>query len=219
MDGNLYHHFMDAAFRRTGQVFYQPVCNGCRQCVPIRVPVATFQPTKSQRRCWRRNQDLNITIAPPQLSDEKFELYLRFLKERHPRESISENMQTFQEFLYTSPIDTIEFTYRDVDGRLLAVGICDICSRSLSSVYFFFDPNHAKRGLGVFGVLKELDFAREKCIEHYYLGYWVSDAPSMSYKKTYGPHQLLFADNQWQWVHSAKIIAPGLIASCNVGRK
>ena len=53
----VYHDFMDAAFRRSGRLFYQPVCAGCRACVPIRVPVDRFVPSKSQRRTMQRNAD------------------------------------------------------------------------------------------------------------------------------------------------------------------
>src|ERR1700683_3842287 len=47
MDGEVYHHFLDAGFRRTGELIYQPICAGCRACVSIRVPVAEFSPSKS----------------------------------------------------------------------------------------------------------------------------------------------------------------------------
>src|SRR5690349_11416678 len=57
-----YHELMDAGFRRSGRVIYQPACEGCRACVPIRIPVASFSPSKSQRRAWRRNQDLKVTV-------------------------------------------------------------------------------------------------------------------------------------------------------------
>src|SRR5271170_1511483 len=75
MPAATYHAFMDAGFRRAGLLVYQPVCRGCRLCMPIRVPVARFQPGKSLRRCARRNADLIARIDQPVLTEEKFELY------------------------------------------------------------------------------------------------------------------------------------------------
>src|SRR5665213_45517 len=61
MAPEVYHALMDAGFRRSGKLVYQPVCRGCRQCLPIRVPLATFQPSKSQRRSVRKNADLVVS--------------------------------------------------------------------------------------------------------------------------------------------------------------
>jgi leucyl-tRNA---protein transferase len=198
MDGELYHRFMDASFRRSGLLIYQPVCRGCRACVPIRLAVSEFRPDKSQRRCWRQNQDLHVEIAPAVATQEKFQLYQRYQADWHHKEPGSETFEGFEEFLYFSPVQTVEFCYRLASGQLLAVGICDICAQSLSSVYFFFDPREARRGLGTFGVLQELDWARQRNIRFYYMGYWVRNSPAMSYKINFGPHQLLNADNRWQ---------------------
>src|SRR3954452_18348003 len=75
MPGELYHRFMDAGFRRSGRGVYQPGCGGCRRCVPLRVPVGEFRADKSQRRVWRRNQDLVVTADVPQPTSEKHALY------------------------------------------------------------------------------------------------------------------------------------------------
>src|SRR5688500_15078780 len=78
VDPGVYHKLMDANFRRSGRLVYQPVCRGCRACQSIRVPVAAFKPDKSQRRCRRKNEDLVVTVGEPQATDEKFELYRRY---------------------------------------------------------------------------------------------------------------------------------------------
>ena len=197
MSGQVYHAFMDRAFRRSGRFFYQPVCRGCRACTPIRVPTGTFTPSKSQRRVWRRNCDLSVTVTPrPRANDEKFDLYLRYQRERHDPDR-EENMPGFDDFLYLSSVDSIEFAYRDASGKLIGVGIGDICAQSLSSVYFYFDPAEHRRSLGIFSAMWEIDFAARENIPHYYLGYWVRDCPSMSYKADFRPCELLGPDGAW----------------------
>lgn len=196
MPGELYHELMDAGFRRSGTYFYQPVCRGCRACQPIRVPVERFVPSKSQRRTWRKNQDLTVAIAPPQPTDEKFDLYVRYVRERHHRDE--GQRPAWEEFLYGSPVQTLEFAYRDEAGALVAVGICDVCPRSLSSVYFYFDPAHARRGLGTFGALWEIEFARGQRIPYYYLGYFIEGCASMRYKGDFRPCELLGSEGAWR---------------------
>jgi len=201
--GSFYHDLMDANFRRSGTILYQPICRGCRLCVQIRVPVQRFAPSKSQRRCWRRNADLTLTFNAPQLTEEKFDLYRRYLRDWHQPDRDGGDreeptIEDLQRFLYESPVETIEFTYRDAGHRLLAVGICDVCAESLSSVYFFFNPADSSRGLGTFGALSELGWARDRRIALYYLGYWVKGSTTMDYKLSYQPAQLLFPDGVWR---------------------
>ncbi|HEV2293042.1 MAG TPA: arginyltransferase [Tepidisphaeraceae bacterium] len=198
IDPEIYHAFMDAGFRRSGRVVYQPACTGCRACVPIRVPVATFTPSKSQRRCARRNADLVLDVSSAQPTDEKFDLYRRYTMARHRAGDDEPDRAGFESFLYDSPVDTLEFTYRSADKRLLGVGLCDISRRSLSSVYFYFDPSESRRGLGTYGALREISFAREAGIPYYYLGYWIEPCRSMRYKIEFGPCELLHPDGRWR---------------------
>lgn len=195
-DSDLYRQFMDANFRRSGEIFYQPVCPGCHACVQIRVPVARFVPCKSQRRALRRNQDLKVTYGAPQPTDEKFAMYLRYNSARHgPKE---DDRRAFEMFLYESPVQTLEGEYRDPSGRLLGVGICDFSSTSLSSVYFYFDPAESTRGLGTYSALVEIDLAKQIGLPYYYLGYWVAGSRSMEYKRRFKPYELLGTDGVWR---------------------
>jgi len=197
MDADIYHKFMDAAFRRSGKVVYQPVCAGCRQCVPIRVLVQQFQPNKSQRRCWRKNADLHVSVGRPVMSEEKLRLYQKYTSQWHGA-SHEKGEESLESFLYQSPVDTLEYEYRDDSGALLAVGICDVSNDSLSSVYFYFDPDQMKRGLGTYGALYELQHAREHSLTYFYLGYWVEHCATMHYKSSFTPHQLLGTDGVWR---------------------
>ncbi|MCC6580289.1 MAG: arginyltransferase [Phycisphaeraceae bacterium] len=195
IDGEAYHDLMDAGFRRSGTAIYRPACPSCRACRPIRVPVAQFAPGKSQRRCRRHNADLTVTVDTPSPSDEKFALYRRYIERCHQGDGGS--YESFVEFLYRSPMRSLEFSYRDGAGRLLAVGICDVCARSLSSVYLYRDPDQRKRGLGTFAALWEIDYCRRHGIGYYYLGYWIRGSRKMAYKADFRPYELLDAEGNW----------------------
>jgi arginine-tRNA-protein transferase len=197
IDPEIYQRFLDASFRRSGSVIYQPICRGCRACQPLRVSVKSFHPNKSQRRCKRQNADLTITAAPPAATDEKFDLYSRYQADRHSAAE-PDTRATFENFLYRSPVQTAEFCYRDPENRLLAVGICDLSHVSVSSVYFYFDPAHSRRGLGTFGALHEIDFALNAEIPYYYLGYWVRGCRKMEYKADFRPCEALSPDGCWR---------------------
>jgi arginine-tRNA-protein transferase len=101
-----------------------------------------------------------------------------------------------KDFLYISPIATFEFEYW-LRRRLLAAGIVDVCSRSLSSVYAFYDPDFCSRSLGTFSAVQELLLCRRQGIVHYYLGFFVKDCPSMNYKARFKPHEILNKSFQW----------------------
>jgi arginine-tRNA-protein transferase len=197
----LYHQFMNAGFRRSGTFVYQPICAGCRECRSIRVPIGTFVPSKSQRRVWRRNADLLVHVeSPPAPSEEKFALYTRYVRGRHDPQR-GENFDNFVEFLYRSPVQTLEVTYRlsGASRTLVGIGICDICAgQSLSTVYFYFDPQHKRRSLGTFSSLWEIDLARRMGIPYYYLGYHVAGCDTMSYKANLRPCELLHPDGTWR---------------------
>ena len=191
----LYHDFMDHGFRRSGRIIYRPICHRCRECRPVRVPVADFMPNKSQRRVLRKNEDVEIRVSTPRFSKEKHRMYSDYLLMKH--DTIPEESPVhLRDSLYSSPVTTIEFEYR-VRSRMVGVGIADLCSRSLSSVYMFYDPDCSERSLGTFSAIQEIFFCRENSIPHYYLGFFVRECPSMNYKERFGPHEILDRSRNW----------------------
>jgi arginyl-tRNA--protein-N-Asp/Glu arginylyltransferase len=204
MPGELYHDLMDRGFRRSGTMFYATDCPDCRACVPLRVPVATFAPTRSQRRVARRNDDLTVTVRAPEFTPATFALYRRYVQQQHGRDDAAaeETSEQFRASLYADVVDTVEVVYA-LAGEVLAISLLDVCSRSVSAVYHFYDPDHHRRSLGVYSVLAEIEWTRQLGVPFYYLGYWVQDAKTMHYKANYGPHELLGPEG-WRRVDVAK---------------
>ena len=196
LEPDTYHELMDRGFRRNGSMFYAADCTACRRCVPIRVPVAEFTPSRSQRRVLRKNHDMVTHFGESQWSPKKWERYRRYLQAQHGRIDDDESPESLRQSLYARVVDTVEVTYW-IGERTVATSLLDVCSRSVSAVYHFFDPDFADRSPGVYSVLAEIEWARRTGVPHYYLGYWIEGAPTMEYKANYRPHELLI-DGVWQ---------------------
>ncbi len=192
----LYHAFMDLNFRRLGEVVYRPDCEGCRECRQLRVPIAEFRPSRAQRRCSRKNADVTVEMQAPQPTAEKHAVYRRYLETRHDGQ-MNGSWQEFQESVHGGTGFTYEAVFR-VSGRLLGAGIFDATPLALSAVYFYFDPDYARRSPGVFNVLWLIDECRRRGARWLYLGYHVAGCAVMSYKRDFRPNELLRDDGSWR---------------------
>ncbi|MFO0837612.1 MAG: arginyltransferase [Phycisphaerae bacterium] len=190
-----YQELLDRGFRRMGDMFYRPACATCSECRSLRVPVAAFAPSRSQRRVARRNADVSVAIEPPSDNDEQWRVYAVYQAGQHANHD--RDRESFESLMTGSPIDTLQMTYR-VGGRLVAVGVVDVCPRGVSSVYFYFDPAESRRSLGVFSALCEIQECRRRGLPYWYVGYWVRDCRKMQYKSQYRPHELLDRDGVWR---------------------
>jgi len=147
------------------------------------------------RRVWRKNADLDAAIDHPAPTDEKFDVYRRYLSGQHDG-TMSDEYEAFEAFLYQSPTDTAEICYR-LAGRIVAVSIVDLLPDGLSSVYTYFDPQDRSRGLGTYSALWEIHYCRGRSLPYYYFGYYIAGCPKMEYKARFGPNEIWDASGQW----------------------
>lgn len=185
----LYGLFLDQNFRRLQDLVYRPSCDGCRECRQLRVDTRLFRPTRAQRRCAKKNADLQAEVGRPAPSDEKHALYRRYLEARHDG-AMSGSWEEYCEFLHRAPEMSREVVFRAA-GRLVGAGIFDVAEEALSAVYFYFDPDIEARAPGTYNVLWLVEEARRLSRPWLYLGYYVAGSPRMAYKAGFHPHEIL----------------------------
>ena len=63
--------------------------------------------------------------------------------------------------------------------------------------FILFDPDENRRSLGVFAILKQIEYVKMLGLDYIYLGYWVPHSAKMNYKSQYTPLEILL-DGQWR---------------------
>lgn len=193
----VYSELVRHGFRRSGTFTYRPRCDTCRQCVPVRVAVDDFKPTRSQRRSHKRHNDLNVTLHALKDKAEYFELYRRYQEARHRDGGMDDDSpEQYRNFLLQSHVDTMLVEFRE-GGVLRMVSVVDVLQDGLSAVYTFYDPDVAHSSYGTFNVLWQIELCRKLQLPFLYLGYWIADSRKMAYKANFQPLHGLY-DGTWQ---------------------
>lgn len=184
-----------AGFRRSHDIVYRPVCPGCNACVPVRVPVALFQPNRTNRRILRNNTDLTLNVVPAASTMEQFQLFALYQDARHNDSDM--NRMTpgdFASMVDEGRVNTFMAETRDTAGRLRGAMLVDRLEDGYSAVYSFYDPEEARRSLGTHLILAMIEHCRQEGLPYLYLGYWIEGSRKMEYKANFQPLEALGRD-------------------------
>ncbi len=205
---NEFSTLLEKGWRKFGYYFFRPVCPECRECIPIRILTDRCRYTKSMNRVLRKNSGIKVLISKSEFNEERYQV---FKKHSEIRFNTGLSMQSFIDDFCVSAVPSVFMDYKDGD-RLIGVGVVDISSNALSSVYFAFDPDYSKKSPGIFSMIVEIETAKNLGKKYYYPGYYISDSNSMSYKAKFKPYEALDWET-FKWSEQSEDIYPGVPVS------
>ncbi|HEY8903669.1 MAG TPA: GNAT family N-acetyltransferase [Chthoniobacterales bacterium] len=184
-------HFGSKFFRYNFAIRDEVLCG----VMPLRLPLEAFSQTKSQRRVWKRNSDLDTRLTTPKHSREYDDLFVR-----HKSRFVSNVPDSLRDFLSDRPAEIptecVAVELR-LDGTLVAASFFDLASESASSIYAMFDPDHGARSLGIHTLLVEIEHARALGKKFLYLGYAYTVPSAYDYKKGFPNVEAYDWGNGW----------------------
>lgn len=185
-------HFGTHFFRYNLGIYQDEI----RRVIPLRIRLSDFQFSKSQRRNLRNNSDLRVEIRPINITPESEDLF-----HRHKQRFDHGVPGSIYDFLSHEP-STIPCEAREVavydNDRLVAVSYFDIGLTATSGIYAAFDPQLQTRGLGIFTMLKEIEFSIDNRKEFYYQGYAYERESFYDYKKRFAGIECFDWNGDWK---------------------
>ena len=166
-----------------------------RFVLPLRIRLENFTFSKSQRRVLRLNEDLDVTIQPITIDEQSKNLF-----DRHKTRFNHGVPESIYNFISTepdvSPCEAKEIRVSQND-QLLAVSYFDVGCNSTSGIYAMFEPTITDRSLGIFTMLKEIEYSIETNREFYYQGYAYQGSSFYDYKKRFRGTEAFDWYDQW----------------------
>jgi arginyl-tRNA--protein-N-Asp/Glu arginylyltransferase len=200
---DVYSGLIQQGFRRSGKFTYRPHCEHCRECVPVRIILKDFAPSRSQKRAYKQHQNLRTTILPVAFYEEHYELYADYQKARHANDELNQeekpdqdDAEQYRSFLCQTNVESVMVEFRE-GNQLKMVSVIDIVHDGISAVYTFYDASNTKTSYGTYNVLWQAAWAKNLNLPYLYLGYWIKESQKMAYKQHFKPLEKLI-NGEWE---------------------
>ncbi len=184
-------------FRRSQNIAYRPACDQCSACTSVRVPVDSFDWSKTFRKVMRRNSDIVGHVAKAQATSEHYSLFREYIDTRHAEGGMADmSVLDFAAMVDDTTADSrlIEYRYaigHPDSGELVASLLVDVLADGLSLIYSFYDPSMEQRSLGTMMILDAIKRTKRIGLPYVYLGYYVAGSHKMEYKSRFMPQERL----------------------------
>lgn len=192
---------LSLGWRKFGHALFRNRCPNCNECKAIRVLAREFCPNRSQKRTSKQNQDIEVRIETPDVSPAIIELYMNHHK--HHADTIGwpkprlESAITHLTSMSQNPFP-IQLWCHYLGEQLVGACYVDPLPDGYSLVYSFFDPDFRARSLGKWMILSVIERTRSEKLNYAYLGYYVRECRSMSYKSGFLPHEIRNDLGEWE---------------------
>ncbi len=200
-------------WRRFGHYYSRPACEGCNECLSMRINVNQFQISKSARRVIKKNENTRVLVRKPSISPDHlalYEKYHHYMQQKKGWEYYPITAESYAD-LYATGHSSYGYEILYIkDEKLIGVDLVDFLEDGISAIYFYYDPDYAHLTLGKYSIYKQIEMAKIRDLEWIYLGYYVKDCDSLNYKEQYKPHEILLnnpaVDEDTIWVGSTEKI-------------
>ncbi|MEC7546729.1 MAG: arginyltransferase [Pseudomonadota bacterium] len=183
-------------FRRSGKLLYRPACPSCSECKSVRLPVGNFKASRNMKRLLSKTRHWRLSVQKPSRDDEFYELYARYITERHSDgDMYPPSRQTYAEFL-TEDFGNTYFLLTEDQNGLIGVLVFDVFNDGLSAVYCFYAPERESESVGTNLIIRLTQLSTLLGLHFNYLGYLVEGCRKMEYKKRFKPLEV-FEQNHW----------------------
>jgi len=189
-----YQNMLEHGWRRFGKMHFVPECKNCTKCISMRIDVANYKFSRSEKRVFKKNASTKLYIQAPSLTLEHLRLYDKYHFHMSEKKQWSyssiEPAEYDRSYIQGKDEFTKEFLYVR-DNKLIGVTLVDILPKAVSAIYCFYDHDYEDLSIGKFSILTQIKIARELNIPYIYLGYWIKNHYSMGYKEKYSPFEIL----------------------------